>query len=77
MSEAPADKWLLDCAQYLKFGETPAERIEREINDCLALMKLLEKKQSRIEELEAQMGDTIDDLTRRHKHALRKIDVEK
>ena len=42
-----ADKWqsmVLDCEEYLKFGETPVERIEREINDCLALMKLLEKK---------------------------------
>ena len=52
-----ADKWqsmVLDCEEYLKFGETPAERIEREINDCLALMKLLETKQVRIEELEAK-----------------------
>lgn len=52
-----ADKWqsmVLDCGEYLKPGETPAERIEREINDCLALMKLLEKKQMRIQELEAE-----------------------
>jgi len=43
----------LDCCEkYLKPGETPAERIQREIDGCLALMKLLEKKQRQIEELE-------------------------
>ena len=60
-----ADKWqsmVLDCEEYLKFGETPAERIEREINDCLALMKLLETKQVRIEELEAKLAKAAEAL---------------
>jgi predicted RNase H-like nuclease (RuvC/YqgF family) len=51
--------------------------------------KFIQRLADRIEELEAQsredamqylsdtgqMGDTIDDLTRRHQHALHKIDV--
>ena len=60
-----ADKWqstVLDCDEYLKPGETPAERIQREINDCLALMKLLEKKQKRIEELEVDLRKLALDL---------------
>ncbi len=37
------------CAPYLKDGETPAERIERERQDCLALMALLAKEKLRSE----------------------------
>lgn len=29
------------CAQYLKDGETPVERIEREVKDCIMLMGML------------------------------------
>ena len=31
------------CAEYLKPGETPAERIKREHDDCCALMAMLAK----------------------------------
>ena len=51
------DKWrsmVLDCEQYLKEGETPAQRIKREIEDCLSLMKLLEKEKLKSESLEAE-----------------------
>lgn len=43
-----------DCEEYLKPGETPAERIQREIDDCLSLIEMLVKKQRRIKELEAE-----------------------
>lgn len=77
-----ADKWqsmVLDCGEYLKPGETPAERIEREINDCLALMKLLEKKQMRIQELErvcsewAEVSQRNYQCAKRYHEALERI----
>ncbi len=48
---------LLDaCAPYLKEGETPAQRIERDIGDMQALMGLLAKDRQRIAELEGEVG---------------------
>ena len=51
------DKWrsmVLDCGEYLKEGETPAERIDREIKDCLSMMKMLEKEKRKSEALAAE-----------------------
>lgn len=52
-----SDKWqsmVLDCEEYLKEGETPAERIDREIKDCLSMMKMLEKEKRKSEALQAE-----------------------
>lgn len=38
---------LAECAQYLKDGETPAQRIQREIDDNAAVLGLLAKERAR------------------------------
>lgn len=42
------------CGLYLKQGETPAERIERDHRDSLALMTLLKQEKHKSEVLQAQ-----------------------
>ena len=48
-----AAKMLEACAPYLKDGETPAQRIERERKDGAAVLGLLAKEKRRVAELEA------------------------
>jgi hypothetical protein len=48
------------CAPYLKDGETPAERIERERQDCLALMELLAKEKFRSTVLQCALQEISD-----------------
>lgn len=52
-----ADKWqsmVLDCEEYLKPGETPRQRMDRDHADVLALLKLLEAEKRKAEQLEAE-----------------------
>ena len=52
-----ADKWqsmVLDCEEYLKPGETPRQRMDRDHADVLALIKLLEASRRKSEWLEAE-----------------------
>lgn len=44
------------CAPYLKAGETPAERIERDRKDCDALMTVLATRTKECEALRAQLA---------------------
>ena len=44
------------CAEYLKPGETPAERIKREHDDCCALMAMLAKDRERRDAAEGQVS---------------------
>jgi hypothetical protein len=44
-----------DLAEYLKPGETPLQRIERDQRDILALVKLLQCKAERIQVLTAEL----------------------
>jgi hypothetical protein len=52
------------CEKYLKEGETPAERIERDHLDSLALMGLLAKEKIRAERAEAERGACHLELSR-------------
>lgn len=57
-TRARADKWqgmVIDCEKYLKPGETPRQRMDRDHADVLALMKLLEKEKYRAEAAEAKL----------------------
>lgn len=44
------------CAEYLKPGETPAERIKREHDDCCSLMEMLAKDRERRDAAEGQVS---------------------
>ena len=53
-----ADKWqsmVIDCEEYLKPGETPRQRMDRDHADVLGLIKLLETEKRKSERLEAQL----------------------
>ena len=45
-------KMLADCEQYLKDGETPAQRIERERRDTDAVLTLLIREKQKTEPLQ-------------------------
>jgi hypothetical protein len=45
------------CGPYLKEGETPAERIQREIDDNAAVLSLLAKSRAEVERLRAALSD--------------------
>ena len=45
-------KWLADCKQYLKDGETPAQRIERERRDTDAVLTLLVREKEKTAAME-------------------------
>jgi predicted RNase H-like nuclease (RuvC/YqgF family) len=44
------------CAPYLKEGETPAERIKREIDDNAAVLSLLTKSRAEVERLRSALS---------------------
>lgn len=46
---------LADCAKYLKEGETPAQRIERERRDTEAVLNLLVREKQRTEAMKEVM----------------------
>ena len=48
-------KWPVGFAEYLKPGETPIERLEREVADNLALMELLAKERGKSAKMEAAL----------------------
>lgn len=48
---------LADCAQYLKEGETPAQRIERERRDTEAALNLLIREKQKTERLRATLQE--------------------
>ena len=52
-----------DCAIYLKDGETPRQRMDRDHADVLSLMQLLSQEKSRAERLEAALTQMRDDRT--------------
>lgn len=57
-----ADKWqgmVIDCEQYLKPGETPRQRMDRDCADVLSLMKLLEKEKYRAEAAEVKLEKAV------------------
>lgn len=54
-----ADEWqsmVLDCEKYLKPGETPRQRMDRDHADVLAMMKLLEIEKRKSEGFELALG---------------------
>ena len=50
---------LADCAQYLKEGETPAQRIERERRDTEAVLNLLIREKQKTERMSAALRDLV------------------
>ena len=60
-----ADKWqsmVLDCEEYLKPGETPRQRMDRDHADVLGLIKLLEASKQKSERLEAKLAKAVEAL---------------
>ena len=53
------ERALGDCSDYLKPGETPAERMARDQKDVLALMRLLQREKERVETLKAALADAV------------------
>lgn len=51
-----AEALVADCAIYLKDGETPRERMDRDHADVLGLMKLLEREKRNTEALQAEVA---------------------
>jgi len=51
-----------DCAIYLKDGETPRQRMDRDHADGLALMGLLAKEKARVEAAEAKVAALVEAL---------------
>ena len=51
-----AEALVADCAIYLKDGETPRERMDRDHADILGLMKLLEREKRNTEALQAEVA---------------------
>lgn len=49
-----------DCAIYLKDGETPRQRMDRDHADCLALMGLLAKEKARVEAADAKVAALVN-----------------
>ena len=61
-TRARADKWqgmVLDCEEYLKDGETPRQRMDRDQADVLGLMKLLQREKERVAIALAAGGETV------------------
>jgi hypothetical protein len=54
---------LRECAEYLKPGETPAQRMARDHKDILALMKLLQREKERVETLKTALHDAVSHNT--------------
>jgi len=50
---------LADCAQYLKDGETPAQRIERERRDTESVLNLLIREKQKTERMSAALRDLV------------------
>jgi hypothetical protein len=61
-AELVADAEREACSPYLKDGETPAERIERDHRDTLALMTLLAQEKTKNEALNAQRNELLEAL---------------
>lgn len=58
-----AEALIADCADYLKEGETPRQRMDRDHKDVLALMDLLAKEKMRREAAEAALKDVMVDVS--------------
>lgn len=54
-----------DCAVYLKDGETPAQRIERERNEVMTLLSMLSIEKNHAESLRAELAGIDSVLARR------------
>lgn len=52
-----AEALIADCADYLKEGETPRQRMDRDHKDVLALMDMLAKEKTKREAAEAALEE--------------------
>ncbi len=57
-----AEALIADCADYLKEGETPRQRMDRDHRDVLALMDLLAKEKVKRKAAEAALKEAVDTI---------------
>lgn len=55
-----AEALIADCADYMKEGETPRQRMDRDHKDVLALMDMLAKEKMKREAAEAALKEAVE-----------------